>query len=132
MTQQRATRMTPSQWVLPKNHQEICDVIVQSLPRQEPSISFQTLPLTSVMELFDRAESGERIVHIVNFDREHPLAAFDTSVAKSRPQQPVKSVALFSPEADDPAQLTFTDSPGRVTFTVPGGARVYAMVVIAQ
>jgi hypothetical protein len=116
--------------VLPKNHQEIRDVIVQSLP-QEPSISFQTLPLSSVMELIDRPETGERIVHIVNFDRENPLSAFESTVAKSRPQQPVKSVALFSPDADDPMSLTFKDAGDRVSFTVPA-TRLYGMVVIAQ
>jgi hypothetical protein len=127
-TLQKTSRMTPAQWVLPKNHEAIARTIVEGLPK---GLSIQTeAPLTTVMELVIRPASRETIAHFVNFDRRNPVAAFEVKV---RPQfgGAVKSVMCFSPDQDEPARLDFHEADGQVTFTVPT-TRLYAMVVIGQ
>jgi Beta-galactosidase len=121
-------QMSPPQWVLPKNHQEIYTAIVNNLPRQ---LSITTkAPLTTVLELLKRPETRESIVHFVNFDRQNPLAPFPVTLQKQYSSS-VKSVTCFSPHADDPQPLRFQESGGQVRFTVPR-TQLYAMIVIAH
>ena len=69
----RGERMSPAQWVLPKNHQEIYDAIAGGLPK---GLSITTeAPLTTVMELLTRPKTRETIVHF-NFDGRNKLAPF--------------------------------------------------------
>ena len=66
-TLQRVTRMTPAQWVLPKNHEAIDQAVVEGLPK---GLSIETgAPLTTVMDLLTRPATRETIAHFVNFDR---------------------------------------------------------------
>jgi hypothetical protein len=121
-------KMSPPQWLLPKNHQEICDAIVTNLPN---GLSLTgAAPLTTVTELIARPETRETLVHFVNFDRPHPLAPFKVTVRKQF-NGPVKSVTAFSPDADEPQPVQFGTSGDFVTFTAPA-MRIYSMVVIAQ
>ncbi|HTY86077.1 MAG TPA: alpha-amylase family protein [Candidatus Acidoferrum sp.] len=125
---QRGARMSPAQWVLPKNHEAISQAVVQGLPR---GLSIRTeAPLTAVMDLLTRPRSRETLVHFVNFDRANPLAPLPTTVRKQF-DGTVKSVTLLSPERDAPQPLSFRESADQVTFTVPAAKR-YALVVIAQ
>ena len=125
---QHTARMSPTQWVLPKNHQEINDAIVHGLPKGLSLTS--EAPLTTVAELLTRPETRETLVHFVNFDRKHPLSPFKATARKQFAGQ-VKSVTCFSPDADDPLPLKFEESDGRVSFTVPA-MRIYSMIVITQ
>jgi hypothetical protein len=124
----KAARMSPPQWVLPKNHEEIHQTILEALPGGASLVA--EAPLTTVAELVTRAETRETIAHFVNFDREHPLAPFRVTVRKQFPGR-VKSVLCFSPEHDDSAPVPFQEEADRVAFTVPGTS-LYAMLVIAQ
>jgi hypothetical protein len=127
-TLQRVTRMSPSQWVLPKNHEAIDQAIVSGLPK---GLSIETgAPLTTVMDLLTRPESRETIVHLVNFDRKNPLAPFSVTVRKQF-SGPVKSVNCLSPDRDQVLPLTFQEAGDKVTFTVPD-TKLYVMVVVAQ
>lgn len=121
-------RMSPTEWVLPKNHEEIYTAIVSNLPKKL-SITAKA-PLTTVLELQKRPETHETIVHFINFDRKNPLAPFPVSVEKQY-TRPVKSVTCFSPDADDPQTVRFQDSNGQVRFTVPR-TKTYAMMVITH
>jgi hypothetical protein len=125
---QQTPRMSPPQWVLPKNHQEIYDTIVGGLPRGL-SLTSDT-PLTTVAELLTRPETRETLVHFVNFDRQYPLAPFKVTVRKQFAGD-VKSVTALSPDTDDPQLLQFETSGDFVTFTAPA-MRIYSMIVIAQ
>jgi hypothetical protein len=127
-TLQKTQRMSPSQWVLPKNHQEIYQTIVEGLPKGL-SITAEA-PLTTVMELLTRPKTRETIAHFVNFDRQHPLAPFPVAVRKQFAGR-VKSVLCFSPEKDEPASLGFKESSETVAFTAPG-MKLYSMVVVSQ
>jgi glycosyl hydrolase family 42 (putative beta-galactosidase) len=119
-------QMAPPQWVLPRNHAAISRTIIAALPG---GLSIRSdAPLTTVMELVSRPSSRQTIAHFVNFDRANQLAPFKVW-AKQPLADPLQSVSYYSPDADDPADLSFEKSGGWVTFTVPA-TRVYAMVVM--
>ncbi len=125
---QRGMQMVPAQWVLPKNHNEIYNTIVGAIPG---GVSITTeAPLTTVMELLNRAKTNETIAHFINFDRENGIGPFAVTLRKQFPGA-TKSVTCFSPDADDPANLNFKESGGAVTFTVPA-MRTYSMIVVAS
>jgi hypothetical protein len=124
----KSERMSPAQWVLPKNHEEIRDAILGGLPKG-PALTAEA-PFTTVAELLKRPASHETIAHFVNFDRQHPLAPFRVTVRKQFAGR-VKSVLCFSPEKDEPIALQFDESGESVAFTVPG-MKLYAMLVIAH
>ncbi len=127
-TPQRGARMTPAQWVLPKNHEAINRAVVEGLPK---GLSIESgAPLTTVMDLLTRPASRETLVHFVNFDRANPLAPFAVTLRKQF-SGPVKSVNCLSPERDQPLPLNFQEAGDRVTFTIPATKR-YALLVIAQ
>jgi hypothetical protein len=125
---EQTPKMSPPQWVLPKNHQEIYDAIAGTLPRGLSLTS--EAPLTTVAELLTRAETHETLVHFVNFDRQHPLSPFKVTV-RNQFAGNVKSVTCFSPDADDPVPLNFEATGDSVSFTMPA-MRIYSMVVIAH
>ena len=127
-TPKKSERMSPAQWVLPRNHEEICRTILVGLPNG-PALTSEA-PLTTVAELLNRGASRETIAHFVNFDRQHPLTAFRVTVRKQFSGR-VKSVLCFSPEKDEPASLQFAESADAVAFTVPA-MRLYSMLVIAH
>jgi hypothetical protein len=127
-TLRRGECMSPAQWVLPKNHQEIYDAIAGGLPK---GLSITTeASLTTVMELLTRPKTRETIVHFINFDGRNKLAPFKAMVRKQF-TGPVTSVLRFSPDEDDPVKVPFQESGGQVTLTVPA-MRTYSMIVIAQ
>jgi hypothetical protein len=120
--------MSPTQWVLPHNHAAIHAAIVGGLP-QGPSLT-TSAPLTTVIELLNRPESRETLVHFVNFDQKRPTAPIEVSVRAQFPAA-VKSVTVFSPDADDPVSVPFVVKDGHVHFTVPA-VRLYTMMVVAH
>jgi hypothetical protein len=127
-TQQKSQRMSPAQWVLPKNHREIYQTIVDGLPK---GLSITTeAPLTTVMELLNRPTTRETIVHFINFDRQNKLAPFRATLRRQFPGR-VTSVTCFSPDADDPAPVSFQESGEQVTFMVPS-TKLYSMIVVTQ
>ena len=127
-TLRRGERMSPAQWVLPSNHAEIYRAIADGV---RGGLSVQTeAPLTTVVEVTNRAATRETLVHFVNFDRQHKLAPFAASVRRQYGSR-VKSVAYLSPDADEPQPVEFREVDGRVNFTVPA-TRIYGLVVIAQ
>jgi hypothetical protein len=123
---QHTPRLSPAQWVLPKNHKEMYEAIVTNLPDGLSLIS--GAPLTTTAELYVRPETHETIVHFVNFDRKHPLSPFAVTVKKQF-TGPVTAVKVFSPDTHDPISLPFQDTGGKITFTVPS-MRIYSMIVI--
>ena len=123
---QRSQRFAASEWSLPQNHQEICRAIVDNLP-QVASISTGA-PLSTVMELLNRAGSRETIVHFVNFDRKNRLLPFKVDLKKQFGGK-VESVTYLSPEFDDPRRLDFSEQSGRISFAAPD-TRLYAMIVV--
>ncbi len=125
-SESRSQRFAASDWVLPKNHQEIRQAIVDHLPAP---VSLTTeAPLTTVMELVNRAKSRETIVQFVNFDRKNKLRPFGASLKKQFPGG-VESVVFLSPDFDNPQTIEFKEASGRVNFTVPA-LQLYGMMVV--
>ena len=127
-TLKRGERMSPPQWVLPVNHRDIFRTVADNLPQ---GLSLECgAPLTTVMELLTRDETRETIAHFINFNQEKNTGAFEVKVRKQYDGK-VKSVRCFTPDADDPVNLTFEEADGKVVLTVPD-TRLYSMVVISQ
>jgi hypothetical protein len=127
-TAQRGAQMTPSQWVLPESHAEIFRTIVSAMPG---GLSITTeAPLTTVLELLNRRESRETMVHFVNFDSRNRTAPFAVALRKQY-DGAVKSVLWVSPERDEAVALTFQEAGNTVKFTAPA-MKLYAMIVVAQ
>ncbi len=127
-TLRRTARMTPAQWVLPRNHEAIAQTVVEGLPK---GLSITTgTPLTTVMDLLTRPGARQTLAHFINFDRDHKLGAFQVRVRKQF-SGPIKKVECLSPEWDDPLPVAFEEAGEEVVFTIPG-LRLYAMAVITQ
>jgi hypothetical protein len=122
----QAERMDPNEWILPRNHTVIFQAIKDHLP-QGLSIATEA-PLTTVMELLNRAKTRETIVHFINFDRKKTSGPFAANL-RTQFSGGVKSVRYLSPDADDPAPLEFKEADGKVHFMVPA-MRLYGMVVV--
>jgi hypothetical protein len=121
-------QMNPSEWVLPQNHAEIYQSIVSGMPA---GFSVMTeAPLTTVMEVLNRRDSRETMVHFVNFDIRKRVAPFAVTVRKQY-DGPVKSVHLVSPEKEEAVPLTFQEAGKVVKFTAPA-MKVYSLIVVAQ
>lgn len=126
-TLRRGIQLSPSQWVLPKNHVELHEALVGAIP---DGFTITTdAPLTTVMEILTRAESRETIVHFVNFDTENRLAPFAVRLRRERGVQ-TRSVTCFVPEQDDSSELNFSEDHGVIKFETPS-LRTYGMIVIA-
>ena len=119
-------KLAPAQWLLPKNHQEIYTALTNNLTQELSLVT--TAPLTTVTELMHHPETRETLIHFVNFDRKHPLAPFEVSVKKQYPGA-VKSVSVYSPDADEPVTIPFTAEGATIHFTLPG-MQIYSMVVV--
>jgi hypothetical protein len=120
--------MSPQDWVLPANHVEIFRMVVDALP---DGLAITTeAPLTTVLELVNRAQTRETIVHFVNFDQQGVAEPFTVTVRKQY-DAPVTSVMRFSPDTDEPVKLSFKESRDRMAFTVPA-TQLYSMVVISH
>jgi hypothetical protein len=120
--------LSTKDWVLPANHTEIYHTVLGALPE---GLSIVTdAPLTTVMELVNRPEKRETLVHFVNFDQQTAPNTFDASIRRQYAAG-VASVVCFSPEWDEPVKLSFSESNGQVKFTVPA-TPMYSMVVITH
>lgn len=120
---------SPADWVLPKNHLEIREAIAGNL--SEPLSITTEAPLTTVMEIWTRPKSNETIVHFVNFDTATVPAPFQVRLRNQFSGRKAASVSYFTPEADEPRKLEFTEQNGVIAFTTPL-AKVYSMVVISH
>jgi hypothetical protein len=118
----------PQQWVLPRNHQEIYQAILDNVTGGLSVAS--DAPLTTVMEVLNRKATRESILQFVNFDRKNPVAAIPV-VLKAQFNAPVKSVVCYSPDSEAPIQVPFQQTGGGVSFTAPA-TRVYSMIVVAH
>ncbi len=127
-TLQKGARMSPSQWVLPKNHEVIHQALAEALPKGA-SLTCDA-PLTTVMEMVKRPETRETIVHFINFETGKSTGEFKATIRLQFVGK-VKSVQRLTPDMDEPEQLKFEDKAEAVVITVPS-TRIYSMIVIAQ
>ncbi len=125
----RSGSFAASDWVLPRNHDAIFHAVADNL--REPLSLTTDAPLTTILELLNRPESKETIVHCINFDPRHPPASFTVRVKNQYAGLKTTSVTLLSAEFDDPKPLAFTEEQGNIVFKVPP-MKVHAIAVIAH
>jgi hypothetical protein len=128
ITLRRGAQLSPSQWVLPKNH-EVIHQAIQAAISEDFSIVTEA-PLTTVMELTTREKSREIIVHFINFDRRHSTAAFFVKLRRQF-SSPVKSVTCLNPDVDQPLNLEFEEKSDLIRFKAPA-TRAYTMIVVTH
>jgi hypothetical protein len=127
-SQTRGGSFAAPDWVLPKNHAEIRQAIASNL--REPLSITTEAPLTTVMELLNRPKTNETIVHFVNFDAKTAPAPFQVRLRNQFNGHKAASVSFFTPEADEPQKLEFTEQNGVIAFTAPL-AKIYSMIVVS-
>ena len=104
-------------WRLPKNAVELVAAICYAAG--EPlSVEFSAAPLTTVMELTDKKDASERVLHWINYRLGAPVEPAAVTVAVPRDRK-VTAIELLSPDRKTAEPLPFTLEGGRVRFTLP-------------
>jgi hypothetical protein len=114
-------------WMLPKNAGQIASAI-RYVAGGPLSAEFEGAPLTTVMELTDKNDGSERILHWLNYKLGYPAGGASVTVAAPGGKK-VKAVRLLSPDRDGASNVTFTAEQGRVRFALPS-LEVYNVAVL--
>lgn len=126
-TTHHTMQMSPSQWVLPHNHKELYEAVASGVPG---GLSVWTdAALTTVMEILERRETHETIIHFVNFTQE-TQKSFTVHLALNRFAK-AKSAVLFCPEREEPRHLEIAVAKDDVAVSIPG-MNTYAMLVLGH
>lgn len=117
-------------WKLPANSSALVSALRYALGAPF-SVEFEDAPLTTVMELNDKADGSERVLHWVNFrtGTTVPSTAVTVAVPEGRS---VSGVEWLSPDSasDAAVPLDYALDAGRVRFTAPS-LDVYGVAVIS-
>ncbi|HWQ55473.1 MAG TPA: alpha-amylase family protein [Bryobacteraceae bacterium] len=115
-------------WKLPRNSDEIVAAIryVAGAPF---AIEYENAPLTTVMELTDKKDDSERVLHWVNYKLGSPAGPSTVTVAVPSGKR-VHAVELISPDRNIRERLKFTTEAARVRFELPS-LEVYHVAVIS-
>ena len=114
-------------WKLPANSGEIIAAI-RLLAGGPLSVEFASAPLTTTMELTEKKDSSELILHWINYNIPAPVAPCEVTLATPAGKR-VASVELLSPDGKAPGPAEFTVERGRVRFTMPA-LEVYNVAVV--
>lgn len=116
-----------SYWALPENSEQIVSAIRYAAGTPF-SVEFDHAPLTTVMELTEKKDGTERILHWVNYNL--GVAAKGTRVTVAAPKgKKVTAVELLSPDGAGSAEGKFTVTGERVRFTLPS-LEVYNIAIL--
>ncbi|MEO6911412.1 MAG: beta-galactosidase trimerization domain-containing protein, partial [Edaphobacter sp.] len=113
-------------WKLPKNSEDLIAAIRYAEGQPFP-VEFKDAPLTTVMELTEKNDGSERILHWLNYQLGSPVPPSSVSVAIPSGKR-VQSIELISPDRSSES-LQFKSADGRVEFTLPQ-MEVYNVAVI--
>jgi len=118
---------TNKYWKLPANTEAIVAEI-RHVAGTPLSAELKGAPLTTVIELTDKKDGSERVLHWINYkpgSRTRPSRA-SVAVPKGRK---VSTIELLSPDRGAPAQLSYTVEGDRVRFELPS-LEVYHVAVL--
>ena len=122
--------MTSKYWKLPVNWVEMIDS-VKWAAGGNLSLEVQA-PLTVTAELLHQKEAGKLVVHLINYDAaRHPKVEDIHIRLDARKIGKVKQVSLHSPDVEEVRALPFSESEGRVMFSVPS-LETYSVVIVSQ
>jgi hypothetical protein len=114
-------------WKPAKNAAEIVDAL-HWLTRAPFSVEFENAPLTTVMNLTEKNDGSERIVHWLNYALDSAVDAANITVAAGNGRR-VRSVEVLSPASDSAKAIDFHQQGDRVSFRLPS-LEVYEMAVL--
>jgi hypothetical protein len=124
---QGAAGFGKSFWRLPKNSEQLLDAIRYAAGSRF-SVELKEAPLTTVVEVTERKDGSERILHWVNYKPGSPAMPVEFAVAAPQGKKPA-AVGLLSPDRPGRQAARFTVEGGRVQFTMPA-LEVYNVAVI--
>jgi hypothetical protein len=116
-----------SYWMLPKNSEQIIGAIRYAAGKPF-SVNFEGAPLTTVMELTEKKDGSERVLHWVNYKLGAPAKGAQVALAVPEGKR-VTGVELLSPDRPGAVSPKFTVEGGRVRFTLPS-LEVYNIAVL--
>jgi hypothetical protein len=128
ITLHRGAQLSPSQWVLPKNHEAIYKGIQEAVAEGFSIVT--DAPLTTVLELTTREKSRESIAHFINFDRRRSTGPFAVNLRRQFSGS-VRSVTCLTPDVERTLNLEFDESEGTIRFKAPA-VRAYSMIVVTH
>lgn len=114
-------------WKLPKNAEQIVAAI-RFAAGAPFSVEFEGAPLTTVMELTEKKDSSERILHWINYKLGTPAPGVAVTVAAPKGKK-IVAVEVLSPDRKTPERVNFTVEGERVRFTWPQ-LEVYNVAVL--
>lgn len=114
-------------WRLPKNSQQLLDAI-RYVVRAPFSVEFTGAPLATVIELTDKTDGAERLIHLVNYDLNARVGPLSVTVAVPKGKQ-VTAIELLSPDRPKTDRVTFTTEGERVRFSAPS-LEVYNVAIL--
>ncbi len=118
---------TNKYWKLPKNAAEILSAI-RHVAGAPFAVEFDRAPLTTVMELADKKDGSERILHWLNYKRNTVTKPAKVTVAVPQAKR-VTKVELLSPDHPGSQNLPYTAEKDRIRFALPR-LEVYHVAVI--
>ena len=114
-------------WKPPKNAAEILAAL-RTVARAPFSVEFESAPLTTVMEMTDKRDASERILHWVNYEPGSRVNATAVTVAVPKGRR-IAGIELLTPDGDGAENVHFTLEGGRVRFTL-SALEVYNVAVL--
>lgn len=114
-------------WKPAKNSSEILEAL-HWLTRGSFSVEFEGAPLTTVMNLTEKNDGSERVLHWLNYALNGAVNPAGVTVSAGNGRR-VRSVELLSPGASRAQSIQFRQDGDRVSFRLPG-VDVYAIAVL--
>ncbi|MCX6620735.1 MAG: beta-galactosidase [Acidobacteria bacterium] len=114
-------------WRVPRNSEELIQAIRYANGRPFAA-EFKGAPLTTVMELLEKKDGTETVLHFLNYRIQPRAPAVDVTL-RIPPGKHVKGVELLSPDNNTAGAVKFTEAAGRLQFTIPQ-TEVYHVAVI--
>lgn len=114
-------------WKPAKNAAEIIEAL-RWLTKAPFSAEFENAPLTTLMNLTEKNDGTERVLHLLNYAAGTTVNPAEVTVGAGNGRR-VRSVELLSPAAANIQMLEFHQQGDRVSFRMPA-LKVYEMAVL--
>ena len=114
-------------WRLPKNSEQLVAAIRYAAGAPF-SVEFTNAPLTTVMELTEKKDASERVLHWLNYKLGSPVQPVSVTVAIPTGRK-VSAVQLLSPDQTKSDRAPFTVEGDRIRFTLPS-LEVYNVAIV--
>ena len=122
-----ATGFGNEYWRLPRNSGRVVAAIRHAAGAPF-SVEFEGAPLTTAMELTEKKDGSERVLHWLNYKLGAPVRSTPVSVAVPKGKKAI-GVKLISPDRAGAHSLEFAVEGERVRFTLPP-LEVYSVAVV--